>query len=284
MWQNLTMDSRKLNTTIQVVHQASQFVAMFGNSYLPKQADDSQNNFDWNEETNQLEGRWIEDPEIRLSLDVINFELIIDKYLALEPIPLDGWNKDQVLSNLIAELKKARIDTTKLHTINHFKIPKHPLDAGQAFGKPAKELLEEWALYLSNSQLVLEEIKSQYDRASEVRVWPHHFDMGLYIPLSWDGQKREKQSVGLGLAIADAYVDEPYFYINHWSESEIAYPESLPKARFGYWNTKDWKGLVLPASAILAHTNQEALVRIFFREGISATMKLLNCENPVVER
>lgn len=40
MWKSLTVDGRKLNSTIEVLHQAAQFVAMMGNSYLPEQPDE----------------------------------------------------------------------------------------------------------------------------------------------------------------------------------------------------------------------------------------------------
>ncbi len=42
MWKPLTIDGRKLNSTIEVLHHAAQFVAMVGNSYLPKKPDDLQ--------------------------------------------------------------------------------------------------------------------------------------------------------------------------------------------------------------------------------------------------
>lgn len=160
---------------------------------------------------------------VRVSFDVLNFELIIDKYLALEIIPLAGWTKDQVIANFIIELKAARLDTSKLRPISQFTIPKHQLNEGSSFTKPPRKILEEWTRYLCNAQLVLDAIKSQYAWASEVRVWPHHFDTGLYIPVSKDESGNDIQSIGLGLAIADAYVSEPYFYINHWSKEGLLF-------------------------------------------------------------
>lgn len=231
-----------------------------------------------------MEGRWIEDPTVRVLLDVLNFELIIDKYLAFESIPLEGWTKDQAIANLITELKTTKLDTSKLRPISQFTIPKHQLDEGSSFTKPPNELLEEWGCYQSNSLRILEGIKSQYAEASEVRVWPHHFDMGLYIPVSKDERGNDIQSIGVGLAIADAYVSEPYFYINHWSKEGIIYPDPLPKMRSGYWNIKDWKGLVLPSSAVLIYTDQEKFVNSFFQEGIKATIQFLNSKVPTLQK
>ncbi|CAN5487648.1 hypothetical protein BH09BAC3_BH09BAC3_32970 [soil metagenome] len=276
MWKPFTIEGRTLNSTIEVLHHAAQFVAMVGNSYLPKKPDDSQNNLYWNSQTNHLEGRWLENPMVRISFDVLDFDLIIDEEGNLEIIPLEGWTKDQVLANLIVTLTAAKLDASKLHPISQFTIPKHSLDEGSSFVKPPREILEECTRYWCNAQLMLAGIKSQYPLASEVRVWPHHFDIGLYIPVSRDANGNDIQSIGLGLAIADAYLSEPYFYINHWSKEEIVYPDPLPKMASGRWNTKDWKGLVLPSSAVLSHSNQEKFTNSFFQDGLLTTKQLLN--------
>lgn len=284
-WQPLTMDSKNLITTIQTLHHTAQFLAMASNSYLPKQPDDSQNNFKWNSETNCFEGRWVDNPTLRILLDVQNFELVVDKFIVREIIPLDGWTTEQVLSNLIIELKMAGLDPTVLKPINQYTIEYNSPGTGNPLRKPTWENLAEWAHYLSNAQLVLEEIKTQFEWASEVRVWPHHFDMGLYIPISKDAQGRDLQSIGLGLAMPDVYSTEPYFYINHRSKKTIIYPEHLPAVRSGYWNMKDWKGLILPASAILLKDleNQENFVRTFLEKGMATTLSLMaKKENSVI--
>ncbi len=273
--QPFSIDGRNLIPTIQALHQASQFAAMVSNSYLPKLSDDSQNSFHWTAETGCLEGRWLKNPTMRMLIDVRNFEIIIDNYLSMEIISLDGWTKEQIIGNLQDELKKIQLNPSLLKPVEQFTIPAHPVDKGLPFSKPSMEFLTEWSNYLNVTQLVLGEIQSRFKRASAISVWPHHFDMGLYLPIAKDEAGKDTQSIGLGLAIADAYVPEPYFYVNHWGKESIKYPKHLPQTRYGYWNTKDWKGLVLTSSAILVKEDQVALVKAFFNEGINASLQVL---------
>lgn len=283
MWKPLLLDAKRLVPAVEDLHHAAQFVAMVGDSYLPKRADDSQNNLNWNQDTCCLEGRWIEEPAIRVLLDVLNFELVLDKYLTMETIPLEGGTKDQVIGNLIHLLKMERVNPAILRPISQFEISRNKIDEGASFSKPPREILEEWTRYQSNALGLLKEIKEQFELASEIRVWPHHFDMGLYIPLSRDETGHDLQSVGLGLSIADNYVKEPYFYVNHWNKEPLIYPEIFPKANQGYWNTKDWKGLILPSSEIFAQSAQEGLVRSFLENGLRITRELLKQKTLVAD-
>ncbi len=275
-WIPLSIDSKALNASIRLLHQAAQFVAMVSNSYLSKQPDDSQNNFAWNNENNHLEGQWIKSTTVRALLNVADFELIIDKYLTLEVVPLDGWTKEQIVGNLQEELMTTTLNPSSLKLVTQFSIPSHSVDDGLPLAKPANELLDEWSRYLSNTQFLLKEIQQRFKWSSEIKVWPHHFDMGFYIPLIKDEQGNAIQSIGLGLAIPDGYVDEPYFFINHWSKNPIEYPEHFPKVSYGSWNTRDWKGLVLPANEVIAQRDQHTFVKSFYDEGINASLQLLN--------
>jgi hypothetical protein len=270
-----SVDGKNLTTAIQTLHQAAQFAAMISNSYLPKLNDDSQNSFHWNAEAFWLEGRWIKNPTVRFIIDIRNFEIIIDNYPSMEIISLDGWTKEQIIGNLQDELKKIHLNPALLKPVDQFTIPPHPVDKGLPFSKPSIELLMEWSNYLSVTQQVLEEIKPQFKWASAINVWPHHFDMGLYLPIAKDEAGNDTHSIGLGLAIPDAYIPEPYFYVNHWSMEPVKYPEDLPQTSYGYWNTKDWKGLVLTSSTILISADQVALVKAFFNEGINVSLQLL---------
>lgn len=273
-WQNVTTDGRLLKNSIESLHQVAQFLAMVSNSYLPRQPDDTQNSFKWNPETNYLEGEWLKHGNIRMLLDVVNFELVIDKYLSYEIIALDGWSKEQIIGNIQNALKQYKLNAVHLKPISQFKLPYNEALVTH-YSKPSGDELKEWARWLNNTYLILEEIKSKIDSVSDIRVWPHHFDMGCYIPIEHDLSGNLTKTVGIGLAIPDAYVPEPYYYINHWSTSSIQYTDTPPKMRHGYWHRKDWNGLVLPSSVVLAQRDQYQVCRSFFLEGISTTLTLL---------
>lgn len=276
-WTSFTQLNENLNSTIQILHHAAQFVAMYGNSYLAKQPDDSQNNLEWNEDLKRLQGRWVENANSRLSLDVVNFELILEFQGRDIHMNLDGWTKHQVLANLLAASKETGLDTSLLKPISQFTIPSHPVNDGAMYQKPPLNILETWASWLTNGNQLLKRIKPGFESSSEIRIWPHHFDLGLYIPMTKDDTGSDIQSIGAGLAIADSYVSEPYFYINYWSKETIISRMENVIFDYGYWNTRDWKGLVLPLSLLIQQpsSQQEQFAIDFFQNGVELTSHML---------
>ena len=276
-WKSLGEYRGNLNPPIELLHHAAQFVSMVSNSYLAHQPDDSQNALHWNSVHGRLEGKWIENPGFRMFLDVRQFTLNLQTINKTHDVPLTGRTKEQVLKSLRVLLESAGIDADRLQPISQFVIPVHAVDEGGIFEKPPEEALLEWANWRTNAQGVLDEIRGNFRWASSVCIWPHHFDTGLYVPVSRDEKGSDTQSIGLGLAIADAGVSEPYFYINHWSQAPISYPTDGLSIRTGYWYEEKWKGFVLPSHEIVSHapTFQEKIVRDFFKDGVNATLALI---------
>jgi hypothetical protein len=192
-------------------------------------------------------------------------------------VPLNGKMKESVRNELTIHLKSSGLDGAAFKPITQFSIPRHPVDDGAAFEKPDHEALVSWSRWRSNAQYLLEAVASEFSASSTIRVWPHHFDTGLYIPIQQAADGKDIQSLGLGLAIPDGDVQEPYFYLNHWCQEPPEYPTAVPSIRWGYWHTDGWKGFMLPGSTIFMRpdTEQENMVREFFREGVEATLHLL---------
>lgn len=264
-WQPISVEvSRELNDSVRLLHQAAQFVAMFSNSYLPAAPDDSQNCLFWKNTLGRLESRRLDDFHIRMALDVKTFELIFERPDSVQRITLDKRTKKEINDVLLEIFPKAGLNIDKYKPIRQFTIPHHAIDDGMSFNKPAKIFLDEWARYLGNSQHTLKNIATRYGSISEICVWPHHFDMAILVPV--DCANNETRSIGMGLAIADAYVAEPYFYINNLDAANVASAAlTHPKGNV-FWNTKDWLGLVLPASAVAGDEagQQEMGLRSFF--------------------
>ncbi len=249
---------------MDLLHRAAQFVAMFGNSYLLRKPDDSQNCLFWNHTLGRLEGRWVEDLKIRMALDVKSFELIIENEDSDQRIPLDNQTKKDVNKALLEVLRKTELNVYKYEPIQQFTIPLHAIDEGKSFSKPENIFLEEWSRYLSNTQHTLSHIGIRYGSVSEICVWPHHFDMAVLVPVS--SGENENHSIGMGLSIADSYVEEPYFYINNLDAESAKSNAQNPSRGKVFWNTKDWTGLVLPTSAVaqVQPEFQESQLKSFF--------------------
>jgi hypothetical protein len=50
--------------------------------------------------------------------------------------------------------------------------------------------------------------------ASEVRCWPHHFDLGSLIVVETSADGELTKSIGIGLSPGDEAHAEPYFYVS----------------------------------------------------------------------
>lgn len=273
---------QKLNPSISQLHHAAQFVAMVGNSLLPKADDDSQANMGWHHEKQALSGRMVEaNQQFRAIMTYPTFELqLLDASdFRIARLPIKGQTKSTLLHWLKRETAKLGINPEELRVINHFSIPHHPTDDNAAFEISSMTFQEELASYRSNAHLILEAFAKKFESASPVRIWPHHFDSGTYIPLSFDKEGKEDKSIGLGFAIPSDPISELYFYVYFWSKEGKENLNKLPDlASNGIWITKEWKGAALKVSEVLkAKTaqTQYQLVYDFFLSAINSQLELI---------
>ena len=73
-------------------------------------------------------------------------------------------------------------------------------------------------------------------------------------------------------------MNEPYFYLNLWSDREIYYPEEMPALDDGRWTLGKWKGAYLRLSEIMdADTGAMSYERTtrFFSSTIETGIKIL---------
>ncbi len=91
---------------------------------------------------------------------------------------------------------------------------------------------------------------------SEVRIWPHHFDTGIYTPIN------DQLGIGFGLAMRDEMVGAPYLYFSAYglNDHTLDYAEFEPLTN-GHWINQDWKGAVLPFDYF-----QEEQIQLFLKE------------------
>lgn len=130
------------------------------------------------------------------------------------------------------------------------------------------------AEYYAIADRVLQDIVQYEPMASDVRIWPHHFDIAtlISIPVAQNGQGK---SVGVGLSPGDDSYDEPYWYVTPYP-----YPEDRSNLPIldgdGIWHIDHWVGAVLTASQFgepKASVNQ---VNAFLKSAIASCKELLN--------
>ena len=188
--------------------------------------------------------------------------------IGTESLPLRGHTLEGTADWARQVLSREGLDGSAYTLERHYEIPPHPVGEGAKFDARDEDL-HELAAWFSNAAGSLARVRSDNASASEVRCWPHHFDIAtLIIPA--DGK-----SVGVGLEPGDNYYDEPYFYVNMQpAPDQSALPDSLEDN--GLWHTKEWIGAVLPASS-LSHDaeEQERQVSQFLRSAVDTAIRIV---------
>ena len=285
-WQPLThTETAELNDAAIQLHHAAQFVALFGNSLLPKAADDSQSSMVWLPALKALASQEANlQRRIRMALLYGSFELqlINENRETLGTFPLSGQTKTTALSFVRTQVRPFGKKADDIQPINHFQLPETVYDKGMPFRMTSPVLFQELARYRHNAQLVLTEIAKQYEYASAVATWPHHFDTGSVIPVKFDDQSNPTQTVGIGLAPAGPMINEFYFYVSHWQKKGKADYSALPELPEGAeWQTGKWKGAILRISEVVKKESAEeqaTLVDGFLRAAVEASFGILEKE------
>ena len=222
------------------LHWASQLLSAAADAKLEKAKDDSHSNLGWNLETSSLEGR----AGVNLNVDKFAIE-VGDQSLSLVGKSLKEsavWLGEQ----LGAEL-----------AFRDYEMPDHAVGKDQAFSPSTTDLeaISQWFTFGSESLA----------GNGELRVWPHHFDLGFLKTTEAEGK-----SVGGGFTLGDHYYDQPYFYINPYG---IDKPDALPELAHGAW-TEHWFGAVLTTAEVNGG-EPEYIATHFVTDAIEKSLALL---------
>ncbi len=107
---------------------------------------------------------------------------------------------------------------------------------------------------------------------SEVRCWPHHFDIATYVSLE-DGDPENARGIGVGMSPGDGSYDQPYFYVNAWPHLD---PDTLPTPISpGHWHTDGFVGSIATGKEICSTGDARATVQAFLSHSFSASQAAL---------
>jgi hypothetical protein len=279
-WEKLTLPfSNELRNVLNQQHLAVQFIGMTGRHLLPEKEDKSNINMEFLPREKMFAGNKIRQgfkivfhPETH-SLQIRRKELKIVKEINLEGKTFK--NAFVELKNVLVELD---VDVSSLKMEQPYELPHDSLKEGKYFFRDKTEFIEENIRYRHNAELLLREIVAEFNNTDPVRIWPHHFDTGTIIHLEKNQSGETTKSIGLGLAIPDDMVPEPYFYLSFWSEnstSSLEIPQNLPA---GKWMMPEWDGAVISISEIIqvgSAEKQYDLVKAFFEAVIKKSVALL---------
>ncbi len=270
-----------LNNALQQQHHAAQFIALAGRQLIPQRTDDSNTNMQYQAGKEWLVGNELPNGgRIALQLSELKLCILDEENACKNEIHLVGKTKQQVFELLKKILAGQDLDVSKFINKLHYEIPAHELDGVDAvFSIPEKKYFQENTSYRHNAEIALNEIAGMFEKADPVRIWPHHFDTGSFVPVAYNADGAVSKSIGLGWAIPDGMINEPYFYLSFWSESPLEDFNNLPDPETGEWIKTGWKGGVARHSDILKCSTsglQLEFVESFFRSGIKILTRNFN--------
>jgi hypothetical protein len=249
-----------------------QLAAAAGISYLSKRDDDSHTNFEWIVRPGTLASNPIQgaSERIRVGIAVADFTVAVlsERGEVRAARSLTGDTLEGAAAWLRNQLSLAGLDGSAYTLDRHYQIPGHAVGKGGRFD-PAPADLDELSRWFANGAATLEQLRSVESGASEVRCWPHHFDIATLITL------RPGATVGVGVEPGDVYYHEPYVYVNARPQPVgRALPETL--AGGGIWHTHEWIGAVLPASRLKANgAEQQKQLMQFLESAVAACKRLV---------
>lgn len=276
-WKSLEkIDIASLNNEMTLHHHAVQFIALAGKYLLPEKQDDSHTNMYWNRALNSYVGHEL--PQFRriaIRLPDLSLCIFDDKDYIVQALEISGFTRMELYEWMTKALEANCINTENLGLEMHYEIPDQARYKHASFENPDTEATRFISRMRTNAYDIITELVKNYPDASPVRIWPHHFDTGSLIPY-YDGDKM-KAGIGLGLAMPDKMVEEPYFYVNHWMDEPLTDYPKLKNPGKGKWIIHDWKGKVLPVSQLfsLQAEKQSDAVMAYFNDSLTTTQKLL---------
>lgn len=251
------------------VHHAAQLATAAGISFLPRQADDSHTNLEWLPPLGGLASRVVPaTAPFRIAVRVAELEICIldDRNATAKVLALHGQTIAGAEAWIRTQIGERGVPASKFTLARHYEIPHHAVDDGGAFDASDRRAFAELAAWFDFAARELERVRAQH-AGSEVRCWPHHFDIATLITV------KSGKTVGVGLEPGDVYYDEPYFYVN----ANTRPPESAaiaPLGGNGFWHTHEWFGAVLPASRVQPG-QVEPQVTAFLESAIVAGRRLV---------
>jgi hypothetical protein len=230
----------------QHIHQLCQTLAKFGRSFAEKKEDDSHTNLRFDFLGKRIWGRWGNFTNGRLipvlNLEDQTFHFLDREYQGVASFGTMGKTQSEVEENiaqyLTEDLQTNGADFTEPL---HFEIPDYDFK-GHIIQKWDSDALKQWMHYRLLANQACGFLLDHLNVASEIRIWPHHFDTGIYAEVNTN------IGIGFGWAMADGMMDEAYFYFSVYGLHGHTIDYSTVKSlTVGKWITREhWNGAVLP--------------------------------------
>ncbi|MGF1455885.1 MAG: hypothetical protein ACFB6R_10985 [Alphaproteobacteria bacterium] len=263
-------------------HYAVQWLARTARAVVPPRRDDSHMALIWDHEVNGLvtQPMLVRDGPVRLALSFTAGGIaLLGPGGAEGLLPLDAVTEGDVRDFLMAWAGRFEIDPADLLQPMPYAMPRHPLAEGGCYGFSLDgEAVRELGRWFFNGFDALDNLAGRYGgRATtpiRVRVWPHHFDIGMLITLG-EGGPAGAPVVGVGLSPGDDLFREPYFYVTPFPSP--GYGSTLPAvaAPAGWHTDRSYTGVVLRGGDAVRSPHPRGLVDAVLAPAIEGCIALV---------
>jgi len=240
---------------IKELHIASQYLAAAGISYVEKKPDDSHTNLGWDSQNKRLTSHALNSEGVRLGLAYEEFSLVLlkgDKEISTFPLP--NQNHRQVIDWINTQLSSIGLTEAYIYEF-HYETGYEEMTDEYVFTHYSKPEIDDVIKRLTIGQSTFERFLITNELESPIRVWPHHFDLGIYTLIS------KNLFMGGGLAIADSISADFYFYASGYLNGESMGSEGFATLSSGEWGEGGFNGAVLENSGV-----EEEQALTFFNE------------------
>lgn len=263
--------ARRLVDARQTLHAAVQVPAALGTTRLPDRGDFQHTNLGWDPTNRAFVGRPVDGRAAGLRVTDLTWLVVeTDHGYALAERPAAGRTIAQGLAWLREQTGGAAL------AVGSWEMPDHPATTeGAPLDHPDPAHLEELARWFDLAWVATSQVARSLDtrgHVSEVRVWPHHFDLAATLTLDPGADPEHARAVTIGMTPGDGTFPEPYGYVSPWP-----YPPSAPTTPLdhGHWHTKGFTAAVAPGSRLPAHDVGRAFHR-FLDHAARACLDLLD--------
>lgn len=264
---------QEYNRVDQKIHWLSQAIAKVNKSYVPEKSDDSHTNLVFDALGEKICGRWFDTAKgqllLCLNLKTPEFRFMDRKQNVVASFSVFNKSMHQIEKDLAHFLVHIGMDISPLTSPLHFEIPDYGIASIEEH-EISKEGLDLWKFYRKMAQNSCQNFLGYLQQESEIRIWPHHFDTGIYVQIS------EELGLGFGLAMKDDMVGDAYFYLSAYVSEGVIKNSTLHELKVGYWETGGaFQGAVLPLHSITSDSivQAERAIDLFIKE---AVMQLIN--------
>ncbi|MGY3795575.1 hypothetical protein [uncultured Aquimarina sp.] len=226
------------------LHLAAQYLAAAGISFVDKKEDDSHTNLGFSIEKRSLITRNLDKKPITLSLNYQTFGLEWNDNESIAIFLLDGKTHNQVLEWINSMASKSKLSKSYIYDL-HYELP-YQITDDYIFKLEDADNLQKLKEQRILANTIIEEFLNTNNLEAEIRIWPHHFDTGAFVP----SINASGISIGLGMAIPDTMIDDYYFYISGYHGHDGVDTSDFKKLSIGTWKNNGFKGAVLPITGI----------------------------------